>query len=802
MLAGPHLLLAALALSAPDSARVAAGDSVPTRVVRTLETFTVRGLALHDPLSTETVHRVPPGAIRRFPVERIAGLVALEPGVVAQGEDLNVRGGRAGDLATVLDGVSLNEPIRGKPLDVPLLALRDAELATGGLDADFGGSLAGALMLRTLDPAPRWERALEWHTAGGFRTKYDRVTARAGGPLGGTGFGAIATVDAALDDTPFLAPRNHGRTRVLGTTWGWRADNRLLGHAKIVARPEGARVSLETLVSRRVTEPFDPAWTLDGYVNLCPDPDTCYRGPDYSATPKPAYFYYHGADHALMTDERRMVSILAWQRLSERRRLGAALSWARSASVTSLDGRDDQSYLVGPNLAIFGPGEGLGGEPLYVHFGNAPYFRRARSDEMALQAQWQTAKPRGDQVKAGATLLYDVVDLRELDLTRFADHLDSLRRYHAGAPGGSAYVHARWVLEGMAANAGLRLEYFTAGREAERQSLPAPVRGFWTLSPRLGIAYPLSVSDVFSLSYVRVSQNPQRDFLYDNRTHANNRVPIGNPALEPATLISYQVALKHLMGTRWSFQASLFYRDLFGIIGAHNTQPDRDVPRMVYESEDEAHAVGWELSAIRIEGERSRLELHYTWLDALGTYSREEGVPYGPRLRARPESLGEHPLDWDRRHSIALLAEWRPRDVSIAWTTAVGSPLPWTPHERRALDTDFSQENAERLDWVESSALALRWSPPVASRRLVVGVDVTNVFGSKNEIAATVDGYPNPAINTVYDDYGAYRHETGHAGGAYWNDRDGDGVPGWVPVNDPRLFNTPRQMRAFVGMEW
>jgi FtsP/CotA-like multicopper oxidase with cupredoxin domain len=66
----------------------------------------------------------------------------------------------------------------------------------------------------------------------------------------------------------------------------------------------------------------------------------------------------------------------------------------------------------------------------------------------------------------------------------------------------------------------------------------------------------------------------------------------------------------------------------------------------------------------------------------------------------------------------------------------------------------------------------------------------------------TLDGYPNPLINTVYDDYSAYRTETGQGGGAYWVE-PASGAPGyWVPVNDPRLFNPPRAIRASVGRRW
>ena len=36
-----------------------------------------------------------------------------------------------------------------------------------------------------------------------------------------------------------------------------------------------------------------------------------------------------------------------------------------------------------------------------------------------------------------------------------------------------------------------------------------------------------------------------------------------------------------------------------------------------------------------------------------------------------------------------------------------------------------------------------------------------NLFDWRGDVASTLDGFPNPAINTLFDDYSAYRTETG-----------------------------------------
>jgi outer membrane receptor protein involved in Fe transport len=795
----PLLLAVDTTITAPAVATRDSAHEPPPRVVVRLQEFVVHGALIHDPLSSESVRRIGSQSLRELPLDRLADVVALQAGVVARGEELHLRGGRTGELRMLLQGIELNEPVRGRPFDVPLLAVREAELTSGGLAADQGGALAGTLQLRTVDPVESAHGEVRWQTDGGLGTHYDRMAGLIRAPIPSTGLGVVASLEGTLDNTYLPALRANGRRDILGGSFGWRADNRMLAYAKLAHTGPGPRLALETLATRRVFEPYDPAWSLDGWTTTCIDPTFCALGPAFSPTEQPGYERYRAADHTTITDERRSATVLSWIAPGATRVWSAALGWTQARNTTSLDGRDGESYLDKEHGPFFGLPESDTSDPNLVYLGDEPYFRRSTSDVLSARADFTHLTPeRGNQLAVGAGASYESLELREIDVSTFGLRSDSLRAYRAWAPGAFAYGQLRWVFEGLVANVGLRAEYFTAGPQSDAQSFPVAPHGVWSLSPRLGAAFPISVRDVLSFAYIRIRQDPERDFLYDNRLQVTNRRPIGNPALEPATVISYQLALKHLFSGTLALEGALFYRDLYGLVGARNLHPRLDVPLMRYENADDAHASGVEITLLRDAGERSRIELHYTYLIARGTSSREEGVPFGPRTRVRPESIGQHPLDWDRRHTIAFAAQWRrPRWGSIAWTTTIGSPLPWTPRERRQDEVDLSLENSRRFKWEESSALAARWTPRVL-RGLALGLDVRNVFDFRGETAATLDGYPNPLINTVYDDYGAFRTETGRPGGAYWDDRDGDGQPGWAPVHDARLFSPPRAVRVSI----
>jgi len=789
-------------LSTADSLAVRADTArapVP-RVVRTLDEIVVRS-RLRDPLSSQSIRSVSREAFTRLPLDRASDAVALQPGVVGRAGELHVRGGRGGDLRVMLAGIPLEEAVRDRAIELPALAIESADLVSGGLDARAGGGLSGVLEYRTLDPPARPGGALQWQTSGAVTGRFDRIGARAGAPLGHSGLGAVASAEVALDDMGLPDLRTDNRRSVLGIPMGWRAGNRTLGHLKLTAGHVPRHAGLEIAASREVSRPFDPMWSLDGWTTLDVTPGLP-RGPGFSPTELPGYERYRAADHKTITDDRRLVAILSADRVAGERRLSAAAGWSHARSITSLDGRDDERYATDGPFVVFGRANSAFSDPFYAYWGDEPFFQRRTSDSWFARADYEHIAPRGTRFAAGAGGRYDAVRLHELDSSVRGFGLDTLRSYEAYAPGGYAYGQLRWVFEGLVANLGLRGEAFTAGPQAERQSFPSAGHTQFSLSPRAGVTYPISVRSVFTASYIRLQQDPARDFLYDNRTYVTNRQPIGNPALVPATVVAYQAALRHELSEHWSTQATYFFDDLFGAIATRDASPGLGLATPLYRNADEGHSSGVEFSLLN-DTPGARAEWTYTFLEAYGTISREEGVPYGDRLAPRPSSIGEHPLDWDRRHSLRMVLQLtRGTRWSLGWITEVGSPFPWTPRDRRQLDADVSRENSRRLGWDENTSFSLRYFPPRFSGRVTIGLEAHNLFDSRSDATATANGYPNPTINTTYDDYAAYRTETGRGGGAYWDDPNGDGNPQWVPVHDPRLFARPRSVRMVAGLSW
>ncbi len=782
----------------------APADTAARRRVVLMRPFVVSGERRLDPGSLQTVHTVDATQARTLPVDGFASLVATRAGVVATGSDLHVRGGRAGELAVETSGLPLADPLEGRSLALPLGAIESADLLLGGIDPEHAGSLAGALDVRTRVPdATRWSRSATWSSDGRRGAGFDAARFRADGPVPGTPLALAVAGDATLDDLGLPVGRSRGRTRVLGTRWGWRADNQLLAWAKLVPRAAPRSASLQLFGGRRLLQPWNPMFTFDGWVHTCPDSAACYdpfngQGADDSTR-------YRAADHTVMTETRDLAAVATLTRSLVKGWWRVSLGLVHRATLTSVGLRPDDGYVRAGNRATFGSVNSPYSDPFTVYAGDEPYFRRTTSTRVMAAGDLSRAWRPGQRSQAGFGFAHDRVELHETDdAPPDVYGLDRVRHFAARAPGGWAYAQHRWEQGGLVLNAGLRAEWFRAGAAATPRS-----GDVITLSPRVGFAYPMSDRDAFSLAYVRLHQAPAREFLYESRVSAWGRRPLGNPALRPAEVLSYQAALLHRFSDAHTLQLAVFYRDVYGMVGVRDTIAPGGLSRPRYQDLDDAHAGGAELAWNWI-GARGRGGVSYTYLEAWGIQSRENGAAYRPAAGRSTNPAGDHPLDWDQRHTFSLDANVRPRPwLGVAWITRVGSPRPWTPvvgfHD--AYEDGVPQPyypillNSARLGWSETTDLTVRVRA-ARPRALTWTLDVRNLFGSRYVTAATANGYPHAFLNTVYDEYGAYRTDTGNGGGAYWDAPDSDGNYRWVPVNDPRLRSAPRSVRLGVELEF
>ena len=132
---------------------------------------------------------------RELPQDRLADLLALQPGVVASPIGLSIRGGRGDEAAVYVDGVPVSPGYRGygafrtpgTSLAIGTNAIEEGSVITGAPAAEFGNAQSGIIAIATRTGGSRWGGSLSYETDEPFGVHhslgFNRVEASLGGPL-------------------------------------------------------------------------------------------------------------------------------------------------------------------------------------------------------------------------------------------------------------------------------------------------------------------------------------------------------------------------------------------------------------------------------------------------------------------------------------------------------------------------------------------------------------------------------------------------------------------------------------------
>jgi len=72
-------------------------------------------------------------------VRSVTDAIILMPGVIGEGEDIHIRGGRSGEAVYMIDGIAVNDPLfNNEVIEVNKYAIEEVELLTGGYNAEYG----------------------------------------------------------------------------------------------------------------------------------------------------------------------------------------------------------------------------------------------------------------------------------------------------------------------------------------------------------------------------------------------------------------------------------------------------------------------------------------------------------------------------------------------------------------------------------------------------------------------------------------------------------------------------------------
>jgi len=302
-----------------------------------------------------------------------------------------------------------------------------------------------------------------------------------------------------------------------------------------------------------------------------------------------------------------------------------------------------------------------------------------------------------------ADLVSQLNEYNELRVGAEFKNYELLMNYESWASGGngystyftaepskfSAYVSDKIETDGMIINAGLRFDYFDANGyvpenftdplttdaidpqgdtyqnpQADwRDRLKNPVKTdvITTLSPRIGISFPITESDVFHINYGHYSSVPAMGFMYDNYNWSllGAFKYIGNPNLREEKIISYEVGIEHGFSDDVKLAVTGFYKDMDDLVNKQKFRdPSTGIQYWVNVNADYASAKGLEIALATRRWNNLIANVAYTYQIARGKNSDVEQAFLNDYRNLRPRT-DEFYLDWDVRHTATLNIDYR-----------------------------------------------------------------------------------------------------------------------------------------------
>ena len=775
---------------------------------------------------TQTVSHSDRAKIDDLPgVGGYADVVATVAGVVAQNGVLHVNGSRGDETSVSIDGMRADNPKDRSAPELATLAIASADVITGGFDASRGDALAGFIELSTREGPDSLVGEVRWDTDRyGDPTKtfndFDRLSLALGGPTPMPGLTWFGTYEGTFSDTYLRASitKPH-RTLLDFVQLGNRQNNHVNTNLKLAWRPhtkQGAakdKITFEAIQNRSEVTPYEHMWSRCGFVKVSRDTNrtTGAVSPRYGTwsfrREDDSFVPMNLPDHVPTTENRFRSFLGVWTHtLSPNAALVTRLSSLRFDERTGVGAREPWEYDTQSPFYWAGNTEpGTENDPYYATHGDFPRWSRSSGSTAALKTDLDAKLGKSHLAKAGFEARYHRVS--NLDLV--APNLESgglpgqvRSEYDLANPDGAVYAQDRWEYENLVLNAGLRLDVFSPGSQVSDRDLPSGRRWKMQVSPRLGIAYPISDRDVLSFHYGWTYQTPPREAIFENRGAGATVQTRGNPDLEPETNISYQAAMQHLFSRDVAGTFTVYFKDIYGLLSVRQERDEFGNLVNVWSNGDYASSRGFEASLSRAFSHRFSADVSWAYQIATGVASDPSSALTFFNGGSLYLPISEQPLDWDQRQTLnvsAVVREPGRWGMRVLWT--YGSGIPFTPAFRNDRRPDPALTNSRTLP--ASSRLTIDGDKyyRVWGQNLTVFFDARNVLDATTIASLVQSSFPNNNVDrSGASDYRIYYTETGRAGGAYLQDVNGDHVDDWVPVHDPRVFDEGRNVRVGVRL--
>lgn len=268
--------------------------------------------------------------------------------------------------------------------------------------------------------------------------------------------------------------------------------------------------------------------------------------------------------------------------------------------------------------------------------------------------------------------------------------------------------------------------------------------GKFQVSPRLGVAYPITAEGVIHFSYGHFLQIPTLNRLFENfgykiPQNSGQYGPFGNPDLDAQRTVMYEIGLRQAVGPI-VFDVTGYYRDVRDWVSTSRLIQTElpGVNYVVYANRDYANTRGLTLSLNKRFSDGYGFDANYTFQMVEGSNSNPNEEFFAAQANQQPK-LALLPLNWDQRHKIAGSFYVGGRNWAASALAIWGSGFPYTPFfpEAALVGSDVPPEfpsNSRRIPSSFQVDLSAHYRFEIGGVRPRLFMQIFNVLDVRNAV--------------------------------------------------------------------
>lgn len=713
----------------------------------------------HDLTSSRVIYTA--DRLENLPnIVSIQSILTNYPGVVVGRDDrLHIRGGRSGQVAYYYDGFSVQDPFMAAAgIRIMPSALEELSLTSSGFSAEYGEALSGIVNAVTREGGTSYHGGVKFYEGATHRYdvnkgdwgKLDRsdnrsVTFDASGPVPGLDPKKVTFFSAGEYLTNGTSLPNNARTSYTYLT-------------KLSIKPT-ARMKIKTnftyyqregdAYNHRDVNGISYDFNLDGL--------SAFKQDSYLLGVTGTYAFNEALIVNATVNRFKSYTKTAPKHLMDKH-------WSQWPGYEEIDGEysgwiQDSNY-----LGYYDPSDLLQASGFTVGDDYDPSYFESQAIHNGLKLDVTAQLNKTHQLRAG------------VDAKQYETGWDSRQFYNAKPYGetysnqplfASAFIQDKMEYKDFIVNLGLRMDYRDAdisynitaqdsaawqSRDTDPNYVNAETKT--RVSPRLGISFPISEKSKMHFNYGFYYQFPRLDYMNTNLDgDITSGLPLlGNPDLDPEQTVSYELGLDHLIGDLFHLNVTAYYKDIEDLV---TTRPAYRLlgggSVTLFENGDYGSVKGFDVHLEKLASTSYFSgSVSYGYMIATGNGSSAL-EPYYTYITALTDTLApvtEYPLDYDQRHTLTAVLDYRvPREfkgqflgvpIPSAWGLNMvgryGSGLPYTPTD--AFGNRLGERNDARLPATYTVDMRFNkdfWLPS-SGYELQFFAEVDNLFNRLNVI--------------------------------------------------------------------